>query len=397
LAEHQLLPNEQAALIVENSKQTTDVTAALRFSLGMKKARQFFTKPRRIQGESNIGGLGWAKDRFDCIEWEALRDVLDTKPDMYGIWLAKQTIGACATRRVMTLRGGTSDDRCPNCLTGPERSDHLNLCRDPGRSHLFETDVKELGSWMSKTTDTEFSFWFINYLLLRGEYTMEQLGFMPTWMSEIARDIDKIGWVDILHGRLPRSVLRFQQSFCALTNDRMTGRDWFKRLVSKLLNISHAQWAYRNFSLHNKLNGHLRLCRQEEVLTKIAELSSTPPDAIPEESRFLLEFESSSLDSSNLTQQEYWVTAMTAALTAGRRRARPPCRGRSRNEPLTNPTPLSSPRQRRNERLFRRRIDRLLYQLREDLDLTNGSWRTKRPHDADDVLNGSDKRFRKPD
>ncbi len=177
----------------------------------------------------------------------------------------------------------------------------------------------------------------------------------------------------------------------------MTGRDWFKRLISKLLNISHAQWAYRNFSLHNKLNGHLQLCKQEEVLTKIAELSSTPPDAIPEESRFLLEFESSSPDSSNLTQQEYWVTAMTAALTAGRRRARPPFRGRSRNEPLTNPTPLSSPRQRHNECLFRRRIDRLLYQLREDLDLTNGSWRTKRPRDAEDVLNGSDRRFRKPD
>ncbi len=115
LAEHQLLPNEQAALIIENSKQTTDVASALRFSLGMKKARQFFPRPRRIQGETNIGGLGWAKDRFDGIEWEALRDVLLTKPDMYGIWLAKQTIGACAMRRAIALRGGTSDDRCPNC------------------------------------------------------------------------------------------------------------------------------------------------------------------------------------------------------------------------------------------------------------------------------------------
>ncbi len=161
-------------------------------------------------------------------------------------------------------------------------------------------DVRELGSWMSKSTDTEFSFWFINYLLLRGEYTMEQLGSMSTSMSEIAKDIDTIGWVDILHGRLPRLLLCFQVSFCALTNSRMTGRDWFKRLISKLINISHAQWAYRNFSLHNKLNGHLQLCKQEEVLTKIAELPLTPPEDIPEESRFLLEFESSTLDSSNL-------------------------------------------------------------------------------------------------
>ncbi len=294
------------------------------------------------------------------------------------------------------LRWRCSMANVSNCLTGPEQSDHLNLCKDPGRSHLFEMDVRELGSWMSKSMDMEFSFWFINYLLLCGEYTMEQLGSMSTSMSEIARDIDKIGWVDNFHGRLPRSLLRFQVSFCALTNSRMTGRDWFKRLISKLINISHAQWAYRNFSLHNKLNGHLQLCKQEEVLTKIAELSSTPPENIPEESRFLLEVESSTLDSSNLTQQEYWVTAMTAALTAGRRRARP-YRCPRLQLPSIPGAPHSLSRQRRNENLFRCRITRLLHQLWEDLDLTYGSWRTKRPRNTDDVLNRSDKHFRKPD
>ncbi len=87
---------------------------------------------------------------------------------------------------------------------------------------------------------------------------------------------------------------------------------------------------------------------------------------------------------------------MTAALTAGRRQARPYRRPRLQLPSI--PGALHSlPRQRRNENLFRCCIARLLHQLWEDLDLTYGSWRTKRPRDTDDVLNGSDKRFGKPD
>jgi hypothetical protein len=268
----QLLPREQAAVIVDGMKQTTDVGQAIRFSLGKTEARKFFTRPVRLRANSNIGGLGWSTDKFEAIDWESLRDVLSKKPDMYGIWLSKQTIGICATRKNMARILGLDDDRCPNCLESPEQSTHLNRCKDPGRSELYESDVNELSAWMAKNsnTDMELRFWLITYLLFRGERSMLSLGELPPALHEVASDIDKIGWVDMMHGRMPLSLLTLQQSHCAMTGSRMTGKDWMRAFITKILDISHGQWMYRNFSLHNKTRGHLQLQRQTEVLAEIA-------------------------------------------------------------------------------------------------------------------------------
>ena len=210
---HQLLPCEQAALIVNGQKQTTDVSVDLCFQLGRREAKKFFTRPIRRQGNSNKGGLGWSTGRFDCIDWETLHRVISQKPAMYGVWLSKQTIGICATRHSMARILGTTDDRCPNCLHGPERNMHLNHCKDQGRTLLFESDLAELRSWLLKTTDNELAYWLYHYWLLRGEYSMMSLGMTSAAMIEIAEEFDMIGWDDTLHGRLPLALLRYQTSY----------------------------------------------------------------------------------------------------------------------------------------------------------------------------------------
>jgi hypothetical protein len=314
---------------------------------------------------------------------------------MYGIWLAKQTIGVCATRRVMARIHGLSDDRCPNCLTGPERSTHLNQCLDPGRFNLLETDINELHGWMSATTDPELCYWFIHYLRLQGEREMSSLGEMTPAIAEIALDCDMIGYVDIMHGRLPLSLIRFQKTFCVSVNSRTGGAAWLRKLVTKLLDMSHTQWLFRNFSLHNKIKGHLHLSHRADVLAEIATLSASRPEDIPDESKFLLELEVVDLDRASLSQQEYWVTAMKAAIAAGRRCSRP----KQRTQRLTLPTSsATSVRTRRDLHRFRWRVNQILKQMREDLDLTSGSWRVKRRRSENDAkTNGSNKRFRKPD
>ena len=149
---------------------------------------------------------------------------------------------------------------------------------------------------------------------------MRSLGSMSLAVGKVAEDMDMIGWTDLFHGRIPLSLTKFQQAYCASINSRMTGADWTKAFVTKLLNISHGQWMYRNFSLHNKTRGHLRLTQQAEVLSEIAKnLAVSKPEDIPPESRFLLEVEVITLDGQSLARQEYWITAMKAALKAGRR------------------------------------------------------------------------------
>ena len=172
----------------------------------------------------------------------------------------------------------------------------------------------------------------------------------------------------------------------------MTGTDWMKQLITRLLNISHAQWMYRNFSLHNKTSGYLRQSDQADVLAEIATLSNKRPEEIPEESWFLLEVEMVNLDSSSLAQQKYWIAAMKVALSAGCRCSNPHRRSWDYNNVQTQPTL----QQCRNKHLFQRWIKQLLRQMQEDLDLSYGAWRTKRPLN-DGLTNGSNKRLRKPD
>lgn len=394
--ESQLLPREQAAVFVAGGKQTSDTANALRFALGMIDVKKFFTRPVLIRNKSNKGGLGWQGRRFDSIDWETLEAVLSSKPTSFGNWLAKQTVGVCATRGVMARNLGLADDRCPNCLVGPERSTHLNHCLDDGRSLLFSESVEELNEWLAKNqkTDAELRYWLIKFLLFRGERSMTSLGSMSPAVEAIAIDVDRIGWVDLLHGRIPISLKAFQQNYCASIGSRMNGSDWARALVLKLLDISHGQWMYRNFLLHNKCRGHLKLSRQADVLTEIAILAESRPEDIPPESRFLLEVETVNLDTQSLARQEYWVAAMKAALKAGRRCGHRQPRATRQQQAST----VETARHRRNLHLFRRRIAALERTLREDLDLEFGTWRNKRPlSDIHDVRNRSNKRFRKPD
>lgn len=398
-AEEQLLPREQAAVFVAGGKQTSDTATAIRFELGRIEARRFFTRPVCIKNNTNTGGLGWQGRRFDSIDWITLDAALASKPMTYRMWLAKQTVGVCATRQAVARYQGTDDDRCPNCLVGPERSTHLNRCLEDGRSLLFREAVTELDEWMgyNERTDAELRYFLIKFLHFRGERSICSLGQMSVAVRSVAEDIDWIGWVDLLHGRIPTSLRHFQQGYCASNNSRMNGADWAKAFVTKLLEISHGQWVYRNFSLHNKVKGHLALTEQAEVLNEIAVLSSSRPEDVPPNSQFLLELEVGRLDAQSLSQQKYWITAMKAALKAGRRCSPSNRDHGNRDRHSSKPRILTSSQQ-RNLHLFRHRIQTLERELREELDLDCGSWRNKRPRQlSNDTGNGSNKRLRKPD
>ncbi len=140
---------------------------------------------------------------------------------------------------------------------------------------------------------------------------------------------------------------------------------------------------------------HLHLSHKAAVLKEIANLATTPPEVIPEASRFLLEIDLLNIDKSTLTQQEYWIAAMTAAISAGRRCAHPRHLHRTRIRSIPNGESL---RLRRDKHRAERRMATLLNQIREDTDLTYGKWQLKRLWSGNDAItNGSNKRLRKPD
>ena len=119
-----------------------------------------------------------------------------------------------------------------------------------------------------------------------------------------------------MEGRVSKLFYGIQCVHLSTSHSRINGDDWMKGLIGRLIHISHSQWLFRNFTLHDTQCGYNRLKDKWAVQLQIAELSQTDPERIPEHSRFLLEIDTEILKTQDYESQVYWVTAMEAARQA---------------------------------------------------------------------------------
>jgi hypothetical protein len=68
-----------------------------------------------------------------------------------------------------------------------------------------------------------------------------------------------------------------------------------KLFVSQLIQISHSQWIFPNYTLHNKQWEYLCLWARSEVLQEVHKLLDTAMANIPKKSQYLLELDHSTL------------------------------------------------------------------------------------------------------
>jgi hypothetical protein len=150
---------------------------------------------------------------------------------------------------------------------------------------------------------------------------VEEGGQATPLISTAAASQDLIGWVEFLHGKVSVDFWTIQDIHCALSSCRMTGEDWMKAFVLHLIQLSHSQWIFRNFTLHDKQRGYLSLLKWKTVLKEVDRLLDTAPEDIPAGSQYLLEIDYSTLYNASLERQSYWVLAMKAACRAGEQEA----------------------------------------------------------------------------
>jgi len=306
----QLLPREDIALIIEGEKVTNDISHPLRFHASKVTARMHLTTRKKQQ---------WTEDAFDEVDWEHLEMAQKGKSDMYKIWRSKQNSGFCGTRVQVGRYSGqhNPDERCPNCGQR-EIAEHLMLCPDADRTRLLKEQVEKLQEWLLKdnNTDEELAYWIPKYLLMRGTRPWAEMGDMSVKMRELATSQDKVGWRRFTEGCITKKFQERQTFHLSMSNSKMNGTDWTKQMISKLLQITHSQWIYRNISLHDKSNGYLHNKTADELAEEIHKLAELEPEEVPYESRFLLEMDRAQLIKSHVETQAYWVTAVLVARKA---------------------------------------------------------------------------------
>ena len=134
-----------------------------------------------------------------------------------------------------------------------------------------------------------------------------------------------------MEGKVAKQFLKIQRIHILSSNTLLTPQAWIRIFISKILDISHAQWIYRNYSKHHHQKGMLQLQAREDVLREISRQLELPPSEIPESAQYLLEIDHTQdgLDG-DFVDQQYWLLAIKAARldgqrqALGRRRPRPP-------------------------------------------------------------------------
>jgi hypothetical protein len=306
----QFLPKEDVALVIWGNKVTGDISSPLRFHASKEVARQYLRTCTKNK---------WSNDKFDAVDWEHLDLALKNKPDMYKIWRSKQNLGFLGTRVQVGryLGDACTDKRCPNCGR-QETAMHLMLCSDEDRTRLLIESVNELTEWMAQDnkTNPEILYWTPKYIMMRGVKSLLDLGIMPPQFKALAHSQDLIGWRDFTEGYISTQFYKIQTFHLAMSSSLLNSKDWTKQFISKLLQIPHSKWIYRNVLLHDRRQGYLHTKSAEEIMREIESLSSLTPKNVPKASCFMLEINLTELSKFYIETQKYWTLVVTAACTA---------------------------------------------------------------------------------
>ena len=160
------------------------------------------------------------------------------------------------------------------------------LCPDKSRTKLLGKNVDDLTTWMSQDdqTDPEILYWIPKYILMRGDIPLLAMGFMSPQFKALAASQDLIGWRDFTVGHISTHVYAIQSFHLAISSSYLNGKDWTRQFISRILQLTHSLWIFRNISLHDKTNGFLHNKKVDEILQLINEFAKVALEDVPKDS-----------------------------------------------------------------------------------------------------------------
>ncbi len=160
-------------------------------------------------------------------------------------------------------------------------------------------------------TDPELADCIVEYLQRRGQESMEEtIQEMPRRFNAMGRSQDRIGWRRFLEGMILKKITGIQQQYYALNGSKMSLEKWSSRLITRLLEITHGQWVYWNFIVHNPVLGTIATARKEELLQEIERQRELGDKGLLEEDKYLAEINLEGLETTSGEQQHYWLLAI---------------------------------------------------------------------------------------
>jgi hypothetical protein len=303
-------PNESIRILINGSKATTSIKAHLYQARGHQVARDLFHSKRIIP-----------QHHFDYIHWDGLRLAMTSLPQMYKVWVTKHVSGACATNRHLSKMDSRVANRCSCCGRRNESILHITRCTNEGRRLMFAQTVSELVQWMSRSHGhPEIILAVESYLTYRGRVQMKRICQDYGILKRFAQETDRLGWRNFTEARISRTLFDTQEEWLKQLGSKWYIESWAKQFLTRVLNITHRQWLYRNSRIHIRQVEGLSLADHESILQKVRALIGTDPTDLLPQHRSLLNTDFEALGEGTSTDRQYWIAQMESAIEAQKRR-----------------------------------------------------------------------------
>ncbi len=118
--------------------------------------------------------------------------------------------------------------------------------------------------------DPDLADCIVEYVQQQGTVTMEEVvqeALHRFWMMGLSQD--KIGWRRFLKGMISKEITVVQRQLNVLNGSRVSLEKWSSGLITRLLEITHGQWLYQSYIVHDPVSGAIATARKEELLLEI--------------------------------------------------------------------------------------------------------------------------------
>ena len=300
----QPLPLEPLTVYVDGKKMTSDTAPSIHYAAQRANARALFDEYKILDSQS-----------FNEVAWPIVHYTLsDQVPRLFQQWACKQVMRIAGTNDRLHYFDGRSR-KCPCCTIVDESSAHILQCEEAGRVEAFFHTADLLEEWLDDNdTDEELADCILQFVRGRGSVSMWEIcrgrhgRFAPLGDSQ-----DLIGWQRMLEGMISKEIIDLQRHHMIVTGSRRSVEKWGAGLVTRLLEITHGQWIYRNFVVHDHVSGTLATASKEQLMVEIEEQQELGDDGLLEEDKYLAEVNLDSLESTSGERQTYWLLAMRTA------------------------------------------------------------------------------------
>ncbi len=166
-------------------------------------------------------------------------------------------------------------------------------------------------------TDPDLINCIIDYVQGRGTITMASaVRNAPPRFQPFGQSQDVIEWRQFLEGMISKEIVVLQQQFYTVNSSWMSLDKWSSGLITQLLEITHGQWLYRNFMVHDPVSGTIATGKKEELLLEIEHQQDLGDARLLDEDKYLAEVKLGDLETTSGELQHYWLLAIKTVRTA---------------------------------------------------------------------------------